>query len=139
MTLINSNVAKGQYAEYAVWKRLEPLGFSHIIRSYASHGPIDLLCSKGTGDLWAVQVKSSKHGSYLSAKELERLIEWSEKFHAKPIFAFKKKGKWIFKPLINAQGVCQSSHIEDKETGQDHTYSLGALLQEIREDEMNEL
>jgi Holliday junction resolvase len=140
MTFNNSTVIKGSHAEYAVSKKLESLGFSHIIRSYASHGPIDLLCTNGSGELWAVQVKSAKHGSYLSPKELDRLFDWSKKFGAKPVFAYKKRGRWILRALTSTENVRAVLDAMEKDSVQDdNRYSLGTLLEEIHEDEMNEL
>src|SRR5579872_6399351 len=97
--LPNSTIVKGRYAEGAVRRKLELQGFTWTIRSYASHGPIDLLASNGS-DLWAVQVKSARrNGGYLSAENIQLLIEWASKFHAKPVLAYKKNAKWVFKQL----------------------------------------
>jgi Holliday junction resolvase len=139
MTLTTSTVSKGQYAEYAVWKKLESDGFSHIIRSYASHGPIDLLCSNGTGEIWAVQVKSAKHGSYLSTKELDRLVDWSRKFNAKPVFAFKRKGRWIIKPLESEESLKATSQDLAKDHNDEKDNSQAMLLEEIIEERLNEI
>jgi Holliday junction resolvase len=107
--LPDSTVIKGRYAEGAVRRKLEELGFIWTIRSYASHGPIDLLATDGKGVTWAVQVKGARrNGGYLSAENLELLKLWSGKFGAKPVLAFKKKGKWIFKPLSQDLDSTQS-------------------------------
>ncbi|MGH2639100.1 MAG: restriction endonuclease, partial [Rhabdochlamydiaceae bacterium] len=66
---------RGKQAEHAVSKKLEAQGFSWIIRSYASHGPIDLLCSNGK-ELLAVQVKSTKR-PYLNEVEIQELRDWA--------------------------------------------------------------
>ena len=49
-------------AEYHVKRILERLGYVHIIRSFASLSPIDLIASNGS-EVIAVQVKQ---GGYLS-------------------------------------------------------------------------
>ena len=132
--LTDSTIAKGRYAESAVRKKIESLGFPYILRSYASHGPIDLLCSNGSGEMWAVQVKSAKHGSYLSPKELEKLVDWSKKFNAKPVFAFKRKSRWILKHLVSEESIRAVSKEAVKESD-DGIYQQ--LLQELMEERMN--
>jgi Holliday junction resolvase len=96
--LSNSTIMKGRHAEYAVMKKLESLGFTWIIRSFASYTPIDLLCSNGS-ERWAVQVKSSRNGAYLSPLQALALREWAAKFDAKPVLARKKRGRWILTQL----------------------------------------
>ncbi|MDH2899972.1 MAG: hypothetical protein PXY39_03280 [archaeon] len=115
---------KGRYAEGAVRKKLESQGFNWTIRSYASHGPIDLLVSNGS-ELWAVQVKSARrNGGYLSAKDIELLIQWSSRFNAKAVLAFKKKGKWIFKQFLSSTSEsCSQPEIEAL-----------SILEELRKD-----
>lgn len=71
------------------------MGFSFIIRSTASHGPIDLIASNGW-EVIAVQVKTR---GYLSEDERRNLIEWANHFKAKPMLAFKKKGRWIIEEI----------------------------------------
>jgi Holliday junction resolvase len=114
------------------------MGFQFIIRSYASHGPIDLLCANDSGDLWAVQVKSAWHGSYLSTKELERLVEWSRKFNAKPVFAFKKKGRWTFKHLTSTESI-RSAANEASATKNEGVNLEAELLQEMFEERLSEI
>lgn len=116
--LPNSPYLKGGAAEHAVKKKLEGQGFTHIIRSFAK-SPIDLLCSSELGVIWAVQVKSAKRGYSLSEAEIQELREWSSKFNASPVLAYKKRGKWTF------------TRIEVKqETGSGKTQSLTMFMEE---------
>ncbi|MCP8309708.1 MAG: restriction endonuclease [archaeon] len=85
-----SSYEKGRSSEYYVKLILESMGYSFIIRSAASHTPIDLLASNGS-EIIAVQVKARK---YLSEDERRNLIEWASRFKAKPMLAYKKKGRW---------------------------------------------
>ncbi|MCP8316014.1 MAG: restriction endonuclease [archaeon] len=85
-----SSYEKGRSAEYHVKKLLEEMGYSWIIRSSRSLTPIDLLASNGS-EVIAVQVKARK---YLSEDERRSLIEWSIRFKAKPMLAFKRRGRW---------------------------------------------
>jgi Holliday junction resolvase len=135
----SSTVWKGQYAEYAVQKKLESLGYNFIIKSNASRGPIDLLCANESGDLLAVQVKSAKHGTYLSSKELERLVDWSDKFNAKPVFAFKKNGRWILKHLATKLKTEEGKQSLLAQYAEDSGSSLyDSLMQELIEESSNE-
>jgi len=84
-----SSFEKGQASEYYVKILLETMGYSFIIRSSASHGPIDLLASNGQ-EIIAVQVKTR---GYLSKGEKDRLIEWASHFKAEPMLAYKKRGR----------------------------------------------
>jgi Holliday junction resolvase len=122
--LPNSTILKGRYAEGAVRKKLESQGFNWTIRSYASHGPIDLLVSNGS-ELWAVQVKSARrNGGYLAAADIELLIQWSSRFNTKPVLAFMKKGKWIFKQFSSLESDSNSSQSENE---------VLSVLEELRE------
>jgi len=81
---------KGRSSEYYVKLILESMGYLFIIRSAASHTPIDLLASNGS-EIIAVQVKTR---GYLSKNEKDRLIEWSNQFKARPFISFKRRGRW---------------------------------------------
>lgn len=80
----------GRDAEYSVKRMLEARGYSWIIRSAASHTPIDLLAANGV-DVLAVQVK--KRG-YMSKDESLKFVEWARQFNAKPVIALKRGGRW---------------------------------------------
>ena len=80
----------GRDAEYQVAKILEKRGYEWVIRSAASHGPIDLLASNGA-KVVAVQVKKS---GYISPAEVSSLLEWSNRFNAEPYVARKRRGRW---------------------------------------------
>ncbi|MGQ9470060.1 MAG: hypothetical protein ACUVTD_09655 [Nitrososphaerales archaeon] len=67
------------------------MSYKWIIHSSASHTPIDLLASNGS-EVIAVQVKTR---GYLDEDERDRLIEWSIHFKAKPMLAFKRRGRWV--------------------------------------------
>jgi len=71
------------------------MGYEKIIRSAASHGPIDLLASNGQ-EVIAVQVKTR---GYLCEDERRNLIEWASCFTAKPMLAYKKRGRWIIESI----------------------------------------
>jgi Holliday junction resolvase len=88
------------------------LGFAYSIRSFASKGPIDILASNGI-DAIAIQVKSAKKGSYLTAEERMELVQWSRAFNARPIVASKKKGKWQFLSLSEAAGIPETEPASD--------------------------
>ena len=90
-----SSYEKGRSSEYYVKMILESMGYSFIIRSAASHGPIDLLASNGR-EIIAVQVKTR---GYLCEDERKNLIEWSTHFKAGPFMAFKKRGRWVIEPI----------------------------------------
>ncbi|NWG08821.1 MAG: hypothetical protein HXX80_00660, partial [Nitrososphaerales archaeon] len=68
-----SSYEKGRLSEYHIKQMLETMGYSFIIRSAASHGPIDLLASN-VQEIIAVQVKTR---GYLSKGGKDRLIEWA--------------------------------------------------------------
>ena len=78
----------GRCAEYTVKRMLEGMGYRWIIRSAASHTPIDLLASDGNNIL-AVQCKVR---GYLNPEDRKMLLEWADRF--KPMLAGKKKGRW---------------------------------------------
>jgi Holliday junction resolvase len=85
---------RGRSAEYRVKGLLEEQGYL-VIRSAASHTPIDLLAAKD-GVRLAVQVKVK---GFFTREEKERLIRWAKQFEAKPILATKKRGRWILKEV----------------------------------------
>jgi len=80
----------GRDAEYRVAKILAKRGYGWVIRSAASHGPIDLLASNGAGVI-AVQVKKA---GYVSRADVISLVEWSNRFNAEPYVARKRRGRW---------------------------------------------
>ncbi len=83
---------RGRSAEYTVKRMLQEMGYRWVIRSAASHSPIDLLASNGIETL-AVQCKV---GGYISAVEKGMLIEWALKLNARPCLARKNKsGRWV--------------------------------------------
>ena len=83
---------RGRSAEYTVKRMLQEMGYRWVIRSAASHSPIDLLGSNGIETL-AVQCKV---GGYMSAMEKNTLIEWALKLNARPCLAKKNKnGRWM--------------------------------------------
>jgi len=92
---MTTTVAKGRLAEYYVKRLLERRAYSYIIRSHASHTPIDILASNGT-EIVAVQVKQ---GGYISQEEKSSLIEWAGKFKAIPCFARKERGRWVVRRI----------------------------------------
>jgi Holliday junction resolvase len=83
-------------AEYHVKRILERLGYVHIIRSFASLSPIDLIASNGS-EVIAVQVKQ---GGYLSMEGRLALVDWASKFNAKPFLARKRRGRWVIVPVV---------------------------------------
>jgi Holliday junction resolvase len=83
---------RGRNAEYAVKRMLQEMGYRWVIRSAASHSPIDLLASNGVETL-AVQCKV---GGYISAEEKTSLVEWALKLNARPCLARKNRsGRWV--------------------------------------------
>lgn len=86
---------RGRSAEYTVKRMLEGMGYKWIIRSAASHTPIDLLASNGK-DILAVQCKV---GGYLNSEDRKMLSQWADRFKAAPTFACKKKGRWRLETL----------------------------------------
>ncbi len=83
---------RGRSAEYTVKRMLQEMGYRWVIRSAASHSPIDLLASNGIETL-AVQCKV---GGYISAEEKAALEEWTLKLNAHPCLAKKnKRGRWM--------------------------------------------
>jgi Holliday junction resolvase len=89
---LGSAYVRGRSGEYRVKGLLEDQGYL-VIRSAASHTPIDLLAAKD-GVRLAVQVKVK---SGFTKEEKAELIRWAEQFEAKPILATKRRGRWIFK------------------------------------------
>ncbi|MFN3621476.1 MAG: hypothetical protein ACK4TI_01155, partial [Nitrososphaerales archaeon] len=77
-----SSYERGRSAEYRVKDTLEDLGYL-VIRSAASHTPIDLLAAK-KGERLAVQVKVR---GTLMKEERGELLKWAKEFGAKPILA----------------------------------------------------
>lgn len=86
---------KGRNAEYYVIQKLRNKGYKWIIRSSASHTPIDILMSNGK-EIVAIQCKLK---GYLSINEKNALIEWAQCFYAKPYLARKKRGRWILEEV----------------------------------------
>jgi Holliday junction resolvase len=83
---------RGRNAEYAVKRMLQEMGYRWVIRSAASHSPVDLLASNGVETL-AVQCKV---GGYISLAEKDLLVEWALKLKARPCLARKNKsGRWV--------------------------------------------
>jgi Holliday junction resolvase len=70
---------------------LERLGYK-VIRSAASHGPIDIIAGIHDGDRRAIAVKYGKK-PYIPPEERKRLKEWAEAFAAKAEVWFFKKGE----------------------------------------------
>lgn len=97
MNLLPTNYKRGRSAEYKVKRRLEALGYRWIIRSAASHTPVDLLCSNGS-EILAVQVKAGL-SPYISQREKRSLIKWAECFNAKPILARRRGGRWVLEEV----------------------------------------
>jgi len=85
---------RGRSGEYRVKGLLEDHGYL-VIRSAASHTPIDLLAAKD-GVRLAVQVKVK--GGFTKG-EKEELLRWAKRFEAKPILATKRRGRWVFKEV----------------------------------------
>jgi Holliday junction resolvase len=85
---------RGRSGEYWVKGLLEDQGYL-VIRSAASHTPIDLLAAKD-GVRLAVQVKVK--GGFTREKR-EELLRWAKHFEAKPILATKRRGRWVFKEV----------------------------------------
>ena len=95
MVYLGSAYVRGRSAEYWVKGLLEDQGYL-VIRSAASHTPIDLLAAKD-GMRLAVQVKV-KGG--ITKEEKSELRRWAEQFAAKPILATKKRGRWVLKEVV---------------------------------------
>jgi len=91
---LGSAYVRGRSAEYWVKGLLEAQGYL-VIRSAASHTPIDLLAAKD-GVRLAVQVKVK---SGFTKEEKAELLKWAEQFGAKPILATKRKGRWVLKEV----------------------------------------
>ena len=95
MVCLGSAYVRGRSAEYWVKGLLEAQGYL-VIRSAASHTPIDLLAAKD-GVRLAVQVKV-KRG--FTKEERSELIRWAKQFDAKPMLATKKRGRWVFTEVV---------------------------------------
>ena len=93
MCLVSAYV-RGRSGEYWVKGLLEDQGYL-VIRSAASHTPIDLLAAKD-GVRLAVQVKVK--GGFTKG-EKEELLRWAKRFEAKPILATKRRGRWVFREV----------------------------------------
>jgi len=92
---LGSAYVRGRSGEYWVKGLLEDQGYL-VIRSAASHTPIDLLAAKD-GVRLAVQVKV--RGGFTKG-EREELLRWAKRFEAKPILATKRRGRWVFKEVV---------------------------------------
>lgn len=99
---MQTNYERGRAAEYHVKRLLEEQGYRYIIRSAASHTPIDLLAAKRNLEVLAVQVKVS---GYLSENERKQLIEWAEAFHALAVLAGKKRSRWTLIPMSESASL----------------------------------
>ncbi len=95
MVCLGSAYVRGRSAEYWVKGLLEAQGYL-VIRSAASHTPIDLLAAKD-GVRLAVQVKVK--GGF-TKEERSELIRWAKQFDAKPMLATKKRGRWVFTEVV---------------------------------------
>jgi len=91
---LGSAYVRGRSGEYWVKGLLEDQGY-FVIRSAASHTPIDLLAARD-GVRLAVQVKVK--GGFTKG-EKEELLRWAKHFEAKPILATKRRGRWVFKEV----------------------------------------
>jgi len=92
--LLPSSYVRGRSAEYWVKSLLEDQGYL-VIRSAASHTPIDLLAAKD-GVRLAVQVKVK---SSFTKEEKAELLKWATQFGAKPLLATKRRGRWVFREV----------------------------------------
>jgi Holliday junction resolvase len=92
---------RGRSAEYWVKGLLEDLGYV-VIRSAASHTPMDLLAARH-GVRLAVQVKVK---SRFTRDEREELLRWAKHFEAKPILATKKGGDGFSKRWLSYLRTC---------------------------------
>jgi len=92
---LGSAYVRGRSAEYWVKGLLEDQGYL-VIRSAASHTPIDLLAAKD-GVRLAVQVKVK---SRFTKEEKSELMKWAKHFEAKPILATKNRGRWVLKEVV---------------------------------------
>ncbi len=73
-------------------RMLETTGYQYVIRSAASHTPIDLLAPNDSETL-AVQVKGGSNGR-ISGEEWRELVEWASVFKAEPVLAKKRRARW---------------------------------------------
>ena len=97
--MTQTNYERGRSSEYYVKHLLENMGYRFIIRSAASHTPIDLLAAKGRkshSQVMAIQVKGGRK-SRISENELKELRDWARAFNAAPILARKEQGKWLLR------------------------------------------
>ncbi len=93
---MTTNYERGRAAEYAVKATLTKKGYRYIIRSAASHTPIDLLASNGSETL-GVQVKK---GRKASPKERAELKEWARAFGAKAYLVWNRsRGRYRWQEL----------------------------------------
>ena len=92
---LGSAYERGRSGEYRVKGLLEDQGYL-VIRSAASHTPIDLLAARD-GVRLAVQVKVK--GGFTKG-EKEELLRWAKRFEAKPILATKRRGRWVFREVV---------------------------------------
>jgi Holliday junction resolvase len=80
---------------------LQRIGYRFIIRSAASHTPIDLLVARVSNpkvERLAVQVKGGQRGS-ISKDELNELRQWAKAFGAIPVLAKKRKKRWVLEEI----------------------------------------
>ena len=95
--MTQTNYERGRSSEYYVKHLLENMGYRFIIRSAASHTPIDLLVARVSNpkvERLAVQVKGGQRGS-ISKDELNELRQWAKAFGAIPVLAKKRKKRWV--------------------------------------------
>jgi Holliday junction resolvase len=131
----NTTVAKGRMAEYHVKRILERLGYVHIIRSFASLSPIDLIASNGS-EVIAVQVKQ---GGYLSTEGRLALVDWADKFHAKPFLARKRRGRWVIIPVVLRQDKTEDGERVQQPAQVQTAYGLGVSSEMPAENRQEDL
>ncbi|MEM3448337.1 MAG: hypothetical protein QXP38_05580 [Nitrososphaerota archaeon] len=85
---------RGRSAEYRVKDILKDQGYL-VLRSAASHTPIDLLAAK-SGERLAIQVKVR---GKISKEERNELLKWAREFDAKPILARRRRNRWVLEEL----------------------------------------
>jgi Holliday junction resolvase len=106
-----TNYARGRAFEYRIKKHLEALGY-RVIRSAASHSPIDLLAGGSGGGsippIVAVQCKTGKARTTLAGRK--EFFEWADKFGAEAFIASRPQGKrTILWGRVNEKGEYYAS------------------------------
>jgi len=97
---MRTNYIKGRALEYECKRVLEKMGY-FCIRSAGSHSPADIVAAK-RGQILLIQVQKQSH---LPREKEQALKAACKQAGAIGLFAYKRRGSWIFMRIYPEQPV----------------------------------